>query len=248
MFGLRPRLPVTKEERQWVEEGFCRLHRMVGWSRTQNIPVVLPTDEFFPDRWEASEAGVEAILRRACGYMKVPRCEVELTLIPDDSELLDLLPAYHHASNDPDGPYFGSDGREQPLIVVRRSLLKDPLLLVATLAHELGHVILMDRGRQVREAEDMEPLTDLATIYLGMGVFTANAVRRFRQYQEDTWQGWSMERLGCLPETVYGYALARFARDRGESRPAWTEYLSTNLKAWFQQSAAWLERETWPIA
>lgn len=248
MFGLRLRLPVTEEERQWVDEGFRRLHRMVGWSRTQNGPVVLPTDEFFPDPWEASEAGVEAIFQRVCGYMKVPRHEVELTLIPDDSDGLDMLPAYHHASDDPAGLHFGSDGDEQPLIAVRRWLLKDPLLLVATLAHELGHVILLDGGRLAREAGDMEPLTDLATVYLGMGVFTANAARRFRQYQEDIWQGWSMERLGYLSETVYGYALARFARNRGESRPAWTEYLSTNLKTWFRQSAAWLERETRPIA
>lgn len=247
MFGSRPRLPVTEEERLWVDEGFRRLSRMVGWSRTKNTPVVLPTDEFFPDPWEASETGVEAIFRRVCGYMKVPPHDVDLTLIPDDSELLDLLPAYNHASDDPAGQPFGGDEEERPLIAVRRSLVKDPLLLVATLAHELGHVILLDGGRLAREIEDMEPLTDLVTVYLGMGIFTANAARRFLQYQEDTRQGWSMERLGYLPETVYGYALARFARSRGESRPAWTAYLSTNLKTWFRQSAAWLERETRPI-
>jgi len=247
MFGLGPKLPVTEDERLWVDEGFQRLGRLVGWSRTQNTVVVLPTDEFFPDSWEASEKGLEALFKRVCGYMRVPRYEVELTLVPDSSELLDLLPAYHHSSEDPAGLHFGGEENDLPLIAVRRSLLKDPLTLVATLAHELAHVILLDTGRVAPDAEDMEPLTDLATVYLGMGVFTANAARRFRQYQEDTRQGWSMERLGYLPETVYGYALARFAKNRGENRPSWAQYLSTNLKVWFRQSEAWLTKESNPI-
>jgi hypothetical protein len=118
----------------------------------------------------------------------------------------------------------------------------DPLAAVATLAHELGHVILLDGGHLERDAEDMEPMTDLVTVYLGLGVFTANASRQFRQYQDDRRQGWSMSRLGYLPETVFGYALACFAKERGENQPAWAEQLSTNLKAWFRQSAAWLRK------
>jgi hypothetical protein len=247
MFGLRPKLPITEDERLWVDEGFSRLNRMVGWSRTQNTPVVLPTDEYFPDAWDATEVGLETLFKRVCGYMRVPRNGVELTVVPDSSELLDMLPAYSDIPEDPAGLHMGGDEEEHPLIAVRRSLLKDPLTLVATLAHELAHVILLDGGQLSRDAEDMEPLTDLATVYLGMGVFTANAARRFRQYQEDTRQGWSMERLGYLPETVYGYALARFAKNRGEGRPPWANYLSTNLKAWFRQSAAWLERDSRPM-
>ena len=88
------------------------------------------------------------------------------------------------------------------------------------------------------------PMTDLVTVFLGLGIFTANSARRVKQFQNDRSQGWSMKHLGYLPEVVYAYALARFAQGRGESKPAWTEYLSTNLKAYFRQSAAWLERES----
>jgi hypothetical protein len=120
--------------------------------------------------------------------------------------------------------------------------LKDPLALVATIAHELGHVILLGGDHLRRDEEDMEPMTDLVTVYLGLGVFTANSSRRFRQFQEDRRQGWSMHRLGYLPEVVYGYALARFAFERGEDQPGWTEHLSTNLKAYFRQSMIWLRK------
>jgi hypothetical protein len=248
MFGLRPKLPVSEEERLWVDEGFRRLSRMLGWSRMQNATVLLPTDEHFPDPWSPTEAGLNSLFRRVCVAMRVNPAGVELTLLPDSGELLEMLPSYNQLSDEPAGLHFGSGAEEErPLIAVRQSLLRDPLAVVATLAHELGHVILLDDGHMGRNAQDMEPMTDLVTVYLGLGVFTANSARRFRQYQEDNRQGWSMERLGYLPEPVYAYALARFAKDRGEDSPAWAAYLSTNLKTWFRQSAAWLKMGSRPI-
>jgi hypothetical protein len=220
---------------------------MLGWSRLQNATVVLPTDEYFPDPWDAAEAGLEALFRRVCGYMRVTRSKVDLAVVPDSDELIDMLPTYSRFSDDPAGLHFGGGEEERPLIAVRRSLLKDPFAAVATLAHELGHVVLLDGGHMRRDAEDMEPMTDLVTVYLGLGVFTANCSRRFQQYQQDNRQGWSMERLGYLPEAVYAYALARFAKDRGEPEPAWVAHLSTNLRTWFRQSAAWLAKDSRPI-
>jgi hypothetical protein len=56
-----------------------------------------------------------------------------------------------------------------------------------------------------------------------------------------------MTRQGYLPEVVYGYALARFASERGEAQPTWAAHFSTNLKVYFRQSAAWLRKESLPI-
>jgi hypothetical protein len=179
--------------------------------------------------------------------MEVNRAKVDLAVVPDSGELLDMLPAYSQFSDEPAGLHFGGGDNELPVIAVRRSLLKDPLAAVATVAHELGHVVLLDGGHMRPDAEDMEPMTDLVTVYLGLGVFTANAARRFLRYQLDNREGWSMERLGYLPEVVYAYALARFAKDRGEEHPAWVGHLSTNLKTWFRQSADWLTKDSRPI-
>ena len=94
MFDLRSKLPVTEEERLWVEEGFRRLSKMLGSSRLQNAAVVLPTDEFFPDPWDGSQAALTALFRRVCGYMSVNPDRVELEIIPDASDLIEALPAY----------------------------------------------------------------------------------------------------------------------------------------------------------
>ncbi|MGD0735052.1 MAG: hypothetical protein ABR976_07885 [Terracidiphilus sp.] len=248
MFGFRPRLPVTEDERLWVDEGFRRLSRMLGWSRMLNATVVIPSDEHFPDPYTPTEAGLEALFNRVCAFMRVPRNNVELSIIPDSGELAELLPAFTYKNEGPAGLHFGSQTEdERPLIAVRRSLLKDPLVAVATLAHELGHVVLLGGHHLQRDEEDMEPMTDLVTVYLGLGIFTANAARRFHQFQDDRRQGWSMNRLGYLPEPVFAYALARFAQQRGEEKPAWTAHLNTNLKTWFRDSTVWLNKDNQPI-
>ena len=128
------------------------------------------------------------------------------------------------------------------LIVVHDRQLKDPLALIAVLAHELGHLILLGGGLVDRNSEDMEELNDLLTVFLGFGVFNANAAFRFSQYTNAFSQGWSAGTLGYLPEQVWGYALARFAFERKETSPDWSRYLSTNVRSYFKRSTRWLEQ------
>jgi hypothetical protein len=130
----------------------------------------------------------------------------------------------------------------QMLVALRSTLLKDPVPLVATVAHELGHVILLGGGLMDPRAADHEPLTDLLTVFLGFGIFTANSAARFRQFQDERRHGWSMQRLGYLPQEVYGYALARFAAARGENKPRWARHLSPNVRSFFKRSTAWLAK------
>jgi hypothetical protein len=243
MFGIKPKLPVNDEEHQWVDEGFRRLSQMLGRSRMLSCVMVQPTDAYFPDPFDGTETALELLFRRVCDFMEVDRRQVELSIIPSSSDLAEILPEYRYSSTDPAGLHFGRNGGDSALIGIKSSLLKDPLAVVGTLAHELGHVILLDGGHIARETEDMEPMTDLVTVFLGLGIFTANSAQRFLKFQDDRSAGWSMKRLGYLPEVVYGYALARFAKERGETKPEWVQHLSTNLKTYFRQSAGWLERE-----
>jgi hypothetical protein len=86
-------------------------------------------------------------------------------------------------------------------------------------------------------------MTDLATVYLGMGVFTSSAAYQFKQWTEGNMQGWNSSRQGYLPEPLWGYALARFAQLRGEERPAWAKALPGTIQGYFSQSARWLRAQ-----
>jgi len=115
-------------------------------------------------------------------------------------------------------------------------------VLIATIAHELGHAILLGGKLIEGDLGDHEPLTDLLTVYTGLGIFTANSSANFRQFSEPGRDGWSMSRLGYLSQEMYGYALAKFAAERGEPKPTWSRFLSTNVKVYFKRSSAWLAK------
>jgi len=55
-----------------------------------------------------------------------------------------------------------------------------------------------------------------------------------------------MQRLGYLREEIYGYALARFARERGEAKPEWVKHLSTNVRVYYRRSHGWLKENAGP--
>jgi hypothetical protein len=244
MLGFKPKLPVSIEDRQWVDDGFHRLSRLLGRNRMLAAEVILPDAEYFPDPYDKSELAAEKIFSRICGYMQVDHSEIELEIFPDEiKELRTLLPYWRGGKEGGcAGLYVHPDDESRKMVVaLRQSQLDDPLVLVATIAHELGHVILLGGGLMEHSVKDMEPMTDLLTIFLGFGIFNANCAARLLKWQSDRKQGWSMIHLGYLPEEIFGYALARFAHERGEHRPTWIKHLSTNLQSYFKKSVAWLE-------
>lgn len=42
-----------------------------------------------------------------------------------------------------------------------------------------------------REVPDMEPLTDLAMVFWGLGIFNANSAAQSQQHDDGTKQGWA---------------------------------------------------------
>jgi hypothetical protein len=233
-FWVSPaKLPVSDEDRQWVDEGFRRLESLLGRQRMLEAKVVLPTVEDFPDPYYGTAAAAELLFCRVCGYMHVDRSSVEMEVFADESEKLrEVLPYWrgdgekraaglyvHYAQAEADEECRSEDRNEtkRMVVAIRGTQLKDPLSLVATIAHELG----LGGGMLDPKTPDHEPMTDLLTVFLGLGIFTANSATRFKQYQDDRRQGWSMQSLGYLPEQVYGYALAKSAAERGEAKAEW---------------------------
>ena len=244
MFGFKPKLPVSDEDRQWVDEGFHRLSRILNRNRMLQATVVQPDAEHFPDPYDKTEAAAEKMFLRICGYMQVDPSRLELEFFPDElKEMKSLLPYWSSKKEGgAAGLYFHPEDESKKMVVaLKQSQLDDPLALAATMAHELSHVILLGGGLMDHSLKDMEPMTDLTTVFLGMGIFNANCAVRFKQWQSDRMQGWSMRHLGYLPEEVFGYALARFAHERNERDPKWVKHLSTNLRSYFKKSAAWLQ-------
>lgn len=236
-----PKCPVKAEDKVWIEESMLWLSEEFGSDTLRDARVVLPTDEFFPEPFSEDENDVQALVDRVCGYMGVNPDRIELEFFTGhDSELQRSLPSYEYSHDGVAGHYRKRRGRF--VVGLESSQISDPMRLVATVAHELGHVRLLGESRVHSGYEDHEPLTDLLTVFLGLGVFTGNTVFSFRQWTDAYSQGWQTERRGYMTEEMFGYALALFAWARGESSPAWSKHLGGNVAAYFKSGHKYLEK------
>jgi uncharacterized protein YjbI with pentapeptide repeats len=228
-FASEPDCPIDPPTREWIERRWAWLTEQFGLERVRSSRVILPSADFFPDSYQGTADDARVMLDRVCGYMGIAPETVELSIFEDRNPVHDGQGRLGTA-----GLYHEEAGKFR--IWVEVGNLDDPLGLVATMAHEIGHVLLLGHGRVSPDAEDHEALTDLLTVYLGMGVFTANSVIREHYWHAGAVAGWSMGRRGYLSMPMYGYALARFARTRAEEDPPWAKHLRADVHSAFTKS------------
>ncbi|HEX5103521.1 MAG TPA: HEAT repeat domain-containing protein [Pirellulaceae bacterium] len=229
MFGwFKTKCPLATAEKVWVESSMDWLAGTLGIERLIEAELIEPSDEFFPDHYSGQDADAARIFKQVCGLMQIDPAQVRLELcdrIGDDKE--DKIVG-QYVSGDP------------ATIVVRRSQLADPESLVATLAHELAHEILLGGGFLEENNEDTERLTDLTTVFLGLGIFGANSFLREATVREGRFSTWSIRKQGYLPIRMYGYGLALFAWARDESDPDWAAHLRADAREPFTKGLQFL--------
>ena len=232
MTWFSPRLPVAADEAAWLDENVDWVTREFSASELTG-PVVLPTRDSFPIERLHCEAGARAVLDIVARRMSINPAGVDFVYTPDhDAGALRFGSGVHQGVA---GHYVVVDGR--PVVTVFGAESAGPVTLVATLAHELAHVRLLGEGRIDPDRRDGEPLTDLLTVFLGLGIFTANAAHEFAADSS----GWSARRLGYMTEQMFGYALARYAMHRDERDAAWIEYLDLNPRTYMRQTIRFLD-------
>lgn len=240
MGWFSPKCPVDAETKEWIESAFDWLIDELGIDTLRSVEVILPTDDFFPDVYDGSRAAIDAMVNRICVYMDVDHKLVDLRYFEnDDGGRVHPLANAGSEGRHAIGTYqLGRNGRYK--ISLDTSQVRDPQTLVATIAHELGHVILLGENRLDPDYTDHEPMTDLLTVFYGLGIFSANSSFVFEQWTNAQFQGWRASGSGYLSEEMYGYALAMFAFIRKEQNPDWAEYLNTNVRSYFRSASKYI--------
>ncbi len=242
MSWFSPTCPVDDDTRFWVEDNVRWLLTAFEFSSAKDVAVVLPTPEFFPDPYAGSERDVRRLFLRVCDLMEVDGDRLRLKLIPDaEGELRHHLPAWESSGEGAAGLYHGN--AETAVIRISLAHREDPMAMVAVMAHELGHVLLLGDEQISGDEEDHEPLTDLLTVAMGMGIFNANSAFKFGQWSGGGMHGWSAGRLGYLDEETWGYALAYFAWLREETKPVWAQFLEGDVKHYFKAGMKFLRNQ-----
>jgi hypothetical protein len=229
--------PVRPAEQGWIERSMDWFLAEFGGQRLHG-EVVLPNDEYFPGDYRGTRDDVRAVLDKLCRHMGIDPARIRLEHHRDDDPELSAHIPMHTESTGAAGLH--SRRRGGSVIGIRDDMARRPMALVATIAHELGHVLLLADGRVSSEREDHEPLTDLLTIYFGLGVFAANAAFEYGRERRGEYSYTRASRLGYLTEPMYGYGLARYAWLRGEADPAWARYLDTNPRTYCKRGLRYL--------
>ena len=240
---LTPNCPVADRERDWIGES-------MAWFRDQfgdgplSAPVIVPTRDYFPPPYSGSDADVRRVVRAVAGFMGVNTpIEVEFSSDLDHAQTLQrMIPGGVVKSSGAAGVYSSERHGRRKIVTLDRVNAGRPARLIAVIAHELGHVRLLGEHRIRADRKDSEPLTDLVTVYLGMGIFTANAAFEFSQVTGPGTQGWRAQRLGYMTEQMFGYGLACYAALRGEQDPQWAKYLDANPRGYMKQGLRYLRQ------
>lgn len=218
------------------------LVRQSGPEHLWDMTVVCPTPEFFPDPYDASDDAIGSILGRVCVYMGIDPTRVDL-FVHDENGSFELGRGFSvtQESSYAAGLYHGADRRKRrQRISVDHTVLDDPVNLIATFTHELCHVHLLGDKRLTGEEADHEELTDLATVFFGLGVFNANTVVRDTQWTDGQWAGWRVSRGGYLTEPDFAYAHALVAYLRNERKPSWATHLRSTVRSMFIKNLRYL--------
>ena len=102
--------------------------------------------------------------------------------------------------------------------------------LISGLVHQLSwHLLGTAEWPEEFTADEEGMLCDLTGIYLGFGVFHANAAFEYSATADFERQGWSSQRQGFLSETSMVFATAIFLRLSGTSEADALKHLKPHL-------------------
>ena len=226
-----PSLSIPRDEVEWQLATFGWLAR--AFPAFASRPLVTPTNRFFPvtdTRGHDRARELFDATRRAAGLEDWP-CDLREGQRSRPS-LVGETSLLRHDREPPAGTFHWERGVTEPCAVISYNpdAVARPMDLVATFAHELGHLLLSATREPPPGGRDLEELaTDIATVYLGFGIFQANSAQSFGQYHEAGVQGWSMSRQGYLSEPALLVALAIFEGSRVSGGAAATSHLKPAL-------------------
>lgn len=245
--------PVNDEQKTWIENQMLWLCDQFGRQIAQG-ELAIPGPAFYSGDYRATPEAITELVRRVEAVMGVDPDRITVELF-DGNERANSEPKRHFDTTRAVGHYRRRGSDEYIDIDVTRA--DDPAVLTAIIAHELAHARLIGEGRCSSSSPKHEQLTDLATVFLRMGIFVANASITFKP----TTRGWSAEplgelserallgsgdfrysHLGYLEEPEYGYAFACLCGLRREQDPAWAVHLDPNLRVLLRRSLAYFKK------
>lgn len=226
--------PIPEGSQKWIETAFPFLIRLFGEEKIKHKKVLVPHYSDFPVSYDGGTQSAWDTLHIIATRMEVDPDDITLDIYTDVTRTLTTgsamggkfyLGDYDNTDTaDTDLVYQGRHKDGKLHIGLEEGKLSTPEWLVAYIAHEIAHMRVMES----LQPEDNHQLADLTAMLFGLGVFNANT-------------SFHMVKKGYVLQREWGYALALFARLRGEKDPAWAKYLTPNIRSDFAKCQKYLD-------
>lgn len=235
--------PISEADKEWLEDSLLWLEKEFGSSAIKECPITLPTKEYWDKPFSGNENDAFYVLEYVRKQMFINR-EVNIDLIfYSEQQPLEfsegIISVQDENTELTAGMYIQYD-KNNIEILIEKNQLKNPVALIATIAHELAHYKLLGEGRL---KNNDEPLTDLTTIIFGFGIFTANtSVVKMQTWSGAYHAGWHIHGAsGYLNFKLNGFALALFSSYRNENNPTWINFLENDVLKEYSKSIKYIE-------
>lgn len=241
VLGLFNRKPLLDPNTtQWLFDSY-------GWALNnfgsdifyEDTILVTPTNAHFPDQIENAEEMASKVFQRVKTYAGMENWECELQVQkPDENPVVAPTIVIKNVPRGPAGTFSVTGENEQKIIITYNpDQVKNPVMLVATFAHELGHYLSGIAKEHPPGGEELwEPATDLLAIFMGFGLFLANSAFSFNQYTDVGTQGWSTQSQGYLSQYELTYALAIFCILKEIKISEVEKHLKSALRSFYRKS------------
>lgn len=238
-FKKKYRCPIPDWDKEWMEDAFKWMIAEFGLDKIHYAKVLLPTKEDFVVDNILTEKTTYYFLEKIASQMFIDYEKIQIFFFEEPKIIIgedSSQPLYLIPENNPvyAGGYHGIDDHGKYVISINKAQLNYPGNIIATIAHELSHIILSDIHRI--ETYD-EYLTDLLIVFYGIGIFGANSAFNFFK----NFNTWGYSKQGYLNEKEWTYALALFASIRKESTPEWSKYLKKHITTDLTSSIKFIE-------
>lgn len=196
-----------------------------GWREFNKCRLILPTQEFYPNSDKRGHELASFYFGLTRNHAGMGRWSCRLMAQED----LSARSPYESVTRSALGTFSSSWTGEDVVITYAQRQLANPPSLIATFAHELSHYYFRSAPNDPpRGAFAEEPATDLGAIYLGFGVFLANAAFTYINRCGYT------SKQGYLDEKQLSYALAIFCILKEIPLKDVRKHLKTNPKAYIK--------------
>lgn len=241
-WNSKAKSPITEEDERWIMSAYAWLEENLGIN-LQEQEIYLPTVEFLGFQYKGTDDDLLGIIDLVADKMSIDPSTIEVYFFEEFQPIKftdeGVYTKYEEGTKLVEGEYSkADDGLYQ--IGIERNLLKHPMKLIATVAHELSHIKLLGEGRL---EENDEPLTDLAASILGFVVFMANnAISKMETWSGNTHGGWQVNGGGgYVHYKLYAFLIAFWLEKREEKNPEWLNYLEKEIYRDVQKAIKYLQ-------